>query len=80
MLARTYAAARSVCVALPGCVCVFVCVCVCVGVCLCVFACVCVCCFACVYSCVGLARTIYIYGVYTVFYAGCSPNIRSYTV
>jgi len=28
----------------------------------------------------GLARTIYIYGVYTVFLAGKSPNIRSYTV
>jgi hypothetical protein len=27
----------------------------------------------------GLARTI-IYGVYTVFLAGISPNIRSYTV
>jgi len=32
--------------------------------------------------CVGLARTIYIYiyGVYTVFLTGKSPNIRSYTV
>ena len=29
---------------------------------------------------VGLARTIYIYGVYTVFLAGSLPNIRSYTV
>jgi hypothetical protein len=29
---------------------------------------------------VGLARTIYIYGVYTVILAGESPNIRSYTV
>jgi hypothetical protein len=28
----------------------------------------------------GLARTIYIYGVYTVFLAGKSPNIRSYGV
>ena len=32
----------------------------------------------CVY--VGLARTIYIYGVYTVFLAEESLNIRSYTV
>ena len=30
--------------------------------------------------CVGLARTIHIYGVYTVFLAGKSSNIRSYTV
>ena len=29
---------------------------------------------------VELARTIYIYGVYTVFLAGKSPNVRSYTV
>ena len=29
---------------------------------------------------VGLARTIYIYGVHTVFVAGKSPNIRSYAV
>jgi len=29
---------------------------------------------------VGLARTIYIHGVYTIFLAGKSPNIRSYTV
>jgi len=28
----------------------------------------------------GLARTIYIYGVYTVYLAGKSPYIRSYTV
>jgi hypothetical protein len=27
-------------------------------------------------QCDGLARTIYIYGVYTVFLAGKSPNIR----
>jgi predicted DNA repair protein MutK len=27
---------------------------------------------------VGLARTIYIYGVYAVMMAGQSPNIRSY--
>ena len=31
-------------------------------------------------TCVGLARTIYIYGVHTVFLAGEAPNIRSYTV
>jgi hypothetical protein len=29
---------------------------------------------------IGLARTICIYGVYTAFLAGKSPNIRSYTV
>ena len=29
---------------------------------------------------IELARTIYIYGVYTVFLAGISPNIRSNTV
>ena len=29
---------------------------------------------------IGLARIIYIHGVYTVFLAGTSPNIRSYTV
>jgi len=29
---------------------------------------------------IELARTIYIYGVYTVNLAGRSPNIRSYTV
>jgi hypothetical protein len=29
---------------------------------------------------VELARSIYIYCVYTVFLAGKSPNIRSYTV
>jgi len=28
----------------------------------------------------GLARAIYIDGVYTVFLAGISPRIRSYTV
>jgi len=28
--------------------------------------------------CIGLARTIYIYGKYTVFLAGRSSNIRSY--
>jgi len=28
----------------------------------------------------GLARTIYIYGVYTIILAGTSLNIRSYTV
>jgi len=28
----------------------------------------------------GLARTIYIYGVFTVILAGKSPKIRSYTV
>ena len=33
-----------------------------------------------VFISVGLARIIYIYGVYTVFLAGKSPNIRSYTV
>jgi len=36
--------------------------------------------FRCVYTCIGWARPIYIYGVYTVFLAGNSPNIRSYTV
>jgi len=29
---------------------------------------------------IGLARTMYIYGVYTVFLTGKSPDIRSYTV
>ena len=29
---------------------------------------------------VGLARTIYLYGLYMIFLAGKSPNIRSYTV
>ena len=28
----------------------------------------------------GLAKTKYIYGAYTVFLAGKSPNIRSYAV
>jgi hypothetical protein len=28
----------------------------------------------------GLAKTLYMYGVYTVFLAGKSPNIRSYMV
>ena len=31
-------------------------------------------------SCVGLARTIYIQCIYTVFLAGKLQNIRSYTV
>jgi hypothetical protein len=30
--------------------------------------------------CLGLARTTYIYGAYTVFLAGKSSNVRSYTV
>jgi len=30
--------------------------------------------------CLGLARTLYIHGVYTVFLAGKSPDIRSCTV
>jgi len=30
--------------------------------------------------CIGVAKTIYIYGVCTVILAGKSPNIRSYTV
>jgi len=49
--------------------CVFVCVSECMYVHVCVY----------VYS-LGLARTIYIYGVYRVFLAGKPPNIRSYTV
>ena len=32
------------------------------------------------HSLLGLARTIFIYGAYTEFLAGKSPNIRSYTV
>jgi len=31
-------------------------------------------------ACVGLVSTMYVYGVYTVFLAGNSPNIRAYTV
>jgi len=29
---------------------------------------------------IGLARSMYIYGVYVVFFAGNSPNIRSCTI
>jgi hypothetical protein len=29
---------------------------------------------------VGMARTVYVNSVYTVFLAGKSPNIRSYTM
>ena len=31
-------------------------------------------------TCLGLARTIRIYGVFTVFWAGKSPNVRSYAM
>ena len=34
----------------------------------------------CIYIYIGLARTTYIYNACTVFLAGKSPNIRSYTV
>ena len=30
--------------------------------------------------CAGLARTLYMHGVYTFILAGKSPNVRSYTV
>ena len=31
-------------------------------------------------TCLGLARTIHIYGLFTVYMAGKSPTARSYTV
>jgi len=34
----------------------------------------------CLATLLGLARTIYVYEVYTVFLAGKPPSIRSYTV